>query len=552
MNKFRHPVRPLLCLIVTLLISVSVARSTGPLNPICSIKTADGSVLVGSIQPKTIKIQSSYGDVEVDSSDIVSYNDGFLTLRDGSKLKGNFPSDNISFKTARGTITLPLKLISSIAESPDEGGHSANTPAQAPQTSSSVSGAVLNGKVFDCFGKPLPGVSIEVQNTRFATTTDENGNYNLGYVPGKITIAFKKTGYYASYLTLDIATATTYPVQDLSLLKVLPSKGIFLYGSDDYLASANSLKISEANQQGNNLFRNANAPHQIEYYVIGQPVTVRYSDKDVKFVTDAPRSLVLGPVEIVLFRVAPNGLFCRQSIAQTGFGGDSTEEGERLKMGSISDFGDFRIWSGHLPPGSYVLTMETVGLGEQKGFIDPCFYFEILEKSATSDLQGTDNKASTNDVNKSLPPPSFDAHAQFEFAVASFTKELENLPLKNGQIQALTSPLATWTVAKTEPQIREALSRSTNLRGIRLGIAQESHPAGDTTLFDLRPKTLLGGYVEGAMYHLLVQVHKSSETNRNVYAKLIIGTSVNIDDWERALNEQFNQFRSSFSKQLDR
>jgi len=96
--------------------------------------------------------------------------------------------------------------------------------------------AEVAGNVLDNFGKPLSGATVTVDKTTFTTTTDSNGSYSVGYVPGKVLVSISKPGYLSQNLDLDIATETRYPAQTLTLYKLPAERGIFYYGPSDYIS----------------------------------------------------------------------------------------------------------------------------------------------------------------------------------------------------------------------------------------------------------------------------------------------------------------------------
>src|ERR1039458_8435857 len=94
----------------------------------------DGTVLVGGIQIKEVKFIASYGPIEVNLNDVITFNDGFLTLNDGTKLKGTFVDGNLGLKTTRGQMNLPFASITSISIP----SASASQVSTATATSSSI------------------------------------------------------------------------------------------------------------------------------------------------------------------------------------------------------------------------------------------------------------------------------------------------------------------------------------------------------------------------------------------------------------------------------
>jgi len=95
--------------------------------------------------------------------------------------------------------------------------------------------AEVTGNVLDNFGKPLSGATLTVDKTTFTATTDNEGSYKVGYVPGKVLVTISKPGYLSQNLDLDIATETKYPAKTLTLYKLPAGRGIFYYGPSDYI-----------------------------------------------------------------------------------------------------------------------------------------------------------------------------------------------------------------------------------------------------------------------------------------------------------------------------
>jgi len=93
----------------------------------------------------------------------------------------------------------------------------------------------ITGEVWDGFDQPLQDAIISVQGTTFKAATDEKGKYAVEYVPGKIKLVITKSGYTTAELDFDIAVEATLPAEKVVLYKIPPSKGIWLFGSSDYV-----------------------------------------------------------------------------------------------------------------------------------------------------------------------------------------------------------------------------------------------------------------------------------------------------------------------------
>lgn len=291
---------------------------------------------------------ATYGATDVSLGDVVSFSGKFLTLNDGSKLKGNFSNDKLTLETAHGKMNLPFGSITSIVKASGVANPVAAAPAPAsPTMSSSGNGASLTGKVFDIFGKPLAGVSVSVRNTRFSTTTDSQGNYSLGYVPGTIQVIFSKGGYYTGSLKLQIVTPSVYPVHDFPLFKELPGPGIFFIGESNYVASAASVQ-SKKSEIGPELQRII----ETEYFVSGTPAAITGRNGKFVFAIKFPEDN--DNIEANLYRVSQGNVFLRQ--IPTGGGGFKrlADEVKSGRVGAVRDVGSLFVWEGSLDPGLYV------------------------------------------------------------------------------------------------------------------------------------------------------------------------------------------------------
>lgn len=97
---------------------------------------------------------------------------------------------------------------------------------------------LITGEVFDGFGAPLKDTVVAIESTTFKTTTDAGGKYSVEYVPGKVRLRITKDGYTAADASFDIAAASTYPAQRVTLYKIPPQRGLFLFAQSDYVQIA--------------------------------------------------------------------------------------------------------------------------------------------------------------------------------------------------------------------------------------------------------------------------------------------------------------------------
>ncbi len=72
----------------------------------------------------------------------------------------------------------------------------------------------ISGRVTNAQSDPIPGISVQVQNTTFGTTTDADGTYNLSanLNPGTYQVQFTGVGFKTSSQTLQVGTASSYSI----------------------------------------------------------------------------------------------------------------------------------------------------------------------------------------------------------------------------------------------------------------------------------------------------------------------------------------------------
>ena len=103
-------------------------------------------------------------------------------------------------------------------------------------TFSGCSKPEIDGKVVDYYNQPISEVNVSVQGTQFSSSTNANGAYSIGFVPGKVQLKFVKSGYAEATKTFDIASETSFPAEQMQLMKLPTDKGIWFLGDNDYTA----------------------------------------------------------------------------------------------------------------------------------------------------------------------------------------------------------------------------------------------------------------------------------------------------------------------------
>lgn len=88
------------------------------------ITMQDGSVFTGTILPSIVKFKTKYGEIEINTENIVSFSMGTLILKDQSKLIGNFSSGSITIETSNKKLDFPatevIGLTTKLASMRDE------------------------------------------------------------------------------------------------------------------------------------------------------------------------------------------------------------------------------------------------------------------------------------------------------------------------------------------------------------------------------------------------------------------------------------------------
>ena len=120
----------------------------------------------------------------------------------------------------------------------------------------------LTGQVIDGFDNVVKDVEVKIKKTGFTARTDENGQYRIDFVPGKIVLSFRKKGYTKQTFPLNIREASEIPMPKLTFWKLPESGGVFLVRVNDYKKFEYTSFYSE---------RDDNC---INFYVKGEPTKI--------------------------------------------------------------------------------------------------------------------------------------------------------------------------------------------------------------------------------------------------------------------------------------
>ena len=120
----------------------------------------------------------------------------------------------------------------------------------------------LTGQVVDGFDKVVKDVEVKIKGTEFTTKTDEDGQYRIGFNPGKLVISFRKKGYARQTSSLNIRETSVVPMPKLTFWKYPESGGVFLIRMEDYK------KLEYAT------FNSERDDNSIRFYVKGEPTKI--------------------------------------------------------------------------------------------------------------------------------------------------------------------------------------------------------------------------------------------------------------------------------------
>jgi hypothetical protein len=332
------------------------------------LQLADGTVLIGTIESQAVEIASSFGKLHPVSDQLARFANGLVELRDSTRIRGTFTGPPIRLRTTLGVIDVPAEQIITITRA-------GASDAVAPLPSIPAGQGVLTGRVLDNFDRPLAGVRITIIGSTFSTESDAEGRYQIAYVPGEIRLAFTKSGHDEERRTLTIGAVATYPVEEVSLIRVPPGDCLFRIGSDDY-ESAARCTIIEAEKD----HQQFTMPGRSRYIVSG-PVP--------RFVGHGPLRLmvVLDPSrreQLALLKVEPDGtiLVRERPAGWAGFGRFQPKltalDPTRSRIGDQREVLEVRPM-----PGRYALVGLSAWIGEGNVFpAEPCYLFEFTTMAA--------------------------------------------------------------------------------------------------------------------------------------------------------------------------
>lgn len=76
----------------------------------------------------------------------------------------------------------------------------------------------IEGKVVDRDNQPIQDVKVTILDTQFETTTNQNGEYKIAYVPGALKLYYEKSPCYIDQsIDLNISKKMKYPLKNIVL-----------------------------------------------------------------------------------------------------------------------------------------------------------------------------------------------------------------------------------------------------------------------------------------------------------------------------------------------
>lgn len=144
-----------------------------------TVTLTDDTVLVGTATNQMVEFTATYGRTDIELSDVLAFKEGFLTLADGSKLKGKFSSSTLSLRTARDVVAIPFASIIAITRSTDPSHAVANSTLQSGLVSPAE---IVNRAITAMGGREVLGKFRTVKTTGKSTVVNGRNTFNVEWV----------------------------------------------------------------------------------------------------------------------------------------------------------------------------------------------------------------------------------------------------------------------------------------------------------------------------------------------------------------------------------
>lgn len=232
------------------------------------------------------------------------------------------------------------------------------------------------GIVDDNFGKGINGVSVTILNSNFHTYSDNNGRFEIDYVPGEIKLLYEKEGYTSDTQMLSIYKKSNYEAAEVMLIKKPDQKGVYYqsFGSYIPLTKVKAEKYDIASHW---------EKYTVEWYVVEHEcVQIPYLDAGPQplynlviqdFFKDKS-GFINYPKCLALYRIyGDNGEFAilKGSVIE----GAKIIKGNKIKM-DFTEKDNTLLIKASLDYGRYLLTREAYAPWIAN---DPSFMFELVD-----------------------------------------------------------------------------------------------------------------------------------------------------------------------------
>jgi hypothetical protein len=94
---------------------------------------------------------------------------------------------------------------------------------------------VIKGELVDNFDQPVQGVSIKIIDSAYKSDSEQDGNFEIPFSPGKFRLNFQKENYLPVNKVMEVIDGKDYPMGEVKMTRVPASKGLFIKGKKDYI-----------------------------------------------------------------------------------------------------------------------------------------------------------------------------------------------------------------------------------------------------------------------------------------------------------------------------
>lgn len=336
------------------------------------IELKDGTRLTGEIQSPRLYFESSFGSMEIEPTKVQSFGSGQLELTDGSILNADLGKGDLVVETSRGELEIKMKDIVEISRVIAAGGGPGG-----PKLIAEPGQGILTGRVLDNFGQPVKGASVRIAGSSLSAETDESGHYSLAYSPGRFFVEIDHAGHDPSAFNLELASATTFPVEDKTLVSV-PAPGRIYYQNQTEWSELGRCWVRKVSSDSGEFDQSG----EERYVAEGDPLLI-VSDEMPAFLDMTGIEGRISGNALSLYPVAPDGTIIRirREAGFSGFFGGM--EGSNEVTSPVSLFREkigsgMQVHKGELSSGLYAFVPSV--RGSNFGNTTPedsCFLFQI-------------------------------------------------------------------------------------------------------------------------------------------------------------------------------